>query len=99
MEVLADCENKLESALNDEGKKIFEIFNKSQIEIELLLGIDKFTSGLRLGALMGKHVFNANDDRSANILQWEQREEVYVDSGNPNITQLSKNNECEDEFI
>ena len=61
MEELADYENELDSVLNEEGKEIFERFNKSQIEIELLMGIDKFIDGYRLGVLVTKEAFNGNN--------------------------------------
>ena len=62
MEVLADCEKRLETVLDEEGREIFEEFNKSQIEIELLIGIEKFVHGYRLGVLMAGEVFNGKND-------------------------------------
>ena len=63
MEVLAYCEKNLDAALSEEGKKIFEIFNKSQIEIQLLSGIDNFIQGYQLGVLMSKEIANGKNDQ------------------------------------
>ena len=62
MEALVECENKLESALNEEAKELFEKFNKSQIEMEILTGINKFIYGYRLGVLMATQAFNSKID-------------------------------------
>jgi len=62
MEVLADCEKRLETALSEEGKAIFEVFNKSQIEIQILSGIDNFIHGYQLGVLMTKEISNSTNE-------------------------------------
>ena len=62
MGALVECEYKLDSILNEGGKEIFEEYNKSQIEMEALIGINKFISGYRLGVLMTTEVFNGKND-------------------------------------
>jgi len=62
MGVLVECEYRLDSILNEDGKEIFEEYNKSQMEMEALIGINKFISGYRLGVLMTTEVFNGKND-------------------------------------
>jgi hypothetical protein len=62
LQKIVDCEDKLISMLNDEGKEVLKQFIDSQAEINLISGVDRFKYGYKLGVLMTAEVFNGKQD-------------------------------------
>ena len=62
MNRLTEAEDKLNSMLGDEGKKILETYSNTQMEINALSCTDNFLYGYKLGMLMTMEVFNGMDD-------------------------------------
>lgn len=52
----------LDGKLNDEEKKLFELFRDAQSDEGSLYAVDRFTRGFRVGVLMMCEVFSGSDD-------------------------------------